>query len=637
MEARSKMKIFFLILLLIHTAASLVFLASPVRQSIWLIGLLGAFVWIVTQKTKEKLADEKVLGILIWFWWAIPLLALIARFFRFICAPIWPIGDECITAQAGFQLSHHWNWNFFRSDGESPPLLDWIVGIFFKLSNHIEWGLWFPSFVISCLTLAVVWQVGRRFFSRSQAFFLCFFWAVSFWPVFCQGLALQETLLPLWEWILFWVWLSYDEAPVSKRLGPAVFLGFWTGLGYWTYVPWPVVAVALFVGIFFGWLKKRWNIASLMGFFAGFAVALIPFALAVAQHGYGTHIGILASTDGTLALPRWLSSLDYFNSLFWGHWSAIGAYVPADMGLLNPIEAAFFWVGMWTLGNRKDKNFSLWIVMALVLFMAPGFLSRNLQILRMISVMPILLGVTALGASRVFQSFSLSKTRAQFLTVILTASLLLSGWQTARAFQQLEAPADLSQAQAKLSTWMSGARGPGLVFTEFNTAKEEAQNFQTMVYGFNAVQNSNLNPGQANWAAFWITPDQSSFLLREFKLLQVMPMSQDDSAQKDKYLLAVMPLGPGDMEKLRDYIQADQWFQKMTWESNDVSTTQSYQDALKDWKNPDLVFQKDAFLQWRYWERLANFYESFDGQNHEDMRLQALRQSQQVLSRLDRN
>lgn len=626
---------FFLILLLVHAAASLVFLGPLVRQNLWLAGLLGAFVWMVTRKSEEKLADEKALGLSLWLWWVIPLLALIARFFRFICAPIWPIGDECITAQAGFQLSHHWNWNFFRSDGESPPLLDWIVGVFFKLSNHIEWGLWFPSFVISCLTLVVVWQVGSRFFSRSQAFFLCFFWAVSFWPVFCQGLALQETLLPLWEWVLFFIWLSYDEAPMSKRWGLAVFLGFWTGLGYWTYVPWPVVAVGLFVGIFFGWLKKRWNMAALAGFCGGFAVALIPFVLAVAQHGYGTHIGVLASTDGTLALPRWLSSLDYFNSLFWGHWSAIGAYVPADTGLLNPIEASFFWVGIWTLGSRKDKAFSLWIALAFVLFMAPGFLSRNLQVLRMISVMPILLGVAALGAARMLQSFSLLKTRTQFLTAVLAASLLLSGWQTARAFQQVEAPAELSQAQAKLCAWMSGARGPGLVFTEFNTAKEEAQNFQTMVYGFNGVQNPKLDQVQPNWAAFWVTPEQTNFLLSQFKLLQVMPTSQNDLTQKEKYLLAVMPLGPGDMEKLRDYIQADQWFQKMTWESNDVSTTQSYQEALRAWQKPDLAFQRDAFLQWRYWERLANFYESFDSKDHEDMKQQALRQSQQALSRLN--
>jgi 4-amino-4-deoxy-L-arabinose transferase-like glycosyltransferase len=631
------MKIFFLILLLAHAAASLVFLSPLVRQFIWLTGLLGAFVWMAAQKTKEKLADEKTLGISIWFWRAIPLLALIARFFRFISAPVWPIGDECITAQAGFQLSHVWNWDFFRSDGESPPLLDWIVGAFFKVSNHIEWGLWFPSFVISCLTLVVVWQVGRRFFSRSQAFFLCFFWAISFWPVFCQGLALQETLLPLWEWILFWVWLSYGEAPASKRLGLAVFLGFWTGLGYWTYVPWPVVALALFVGIFYGWLQKRWNLTSLAGFCLGFAVALIPFALAVAQHGYGTHIGVLASTDGTLPLPRWLSSLDYFNSLFWGHWSAIGAYVPADMGLLNPVEAAFFWAGVWTLWNRKDKAFGLWIAMAFVLFMAPGFLSRNLQVLRMISVMPILLGVAALGASRMLQSFSSWKNRAQFLAAVLMVSLLFSGWQTARAFQQVEAPEDLNREQAKLSTWMSGARGPGLVFTEFNTAKEEAQNFQTMVYGFNAVQNPKLDPGQANWAAFWVTPDQSGYLLKQFKTLQVMPMKQDDSMKNDKYLLAIMPLGPGDAAKLQDYIQADQWFQKMTWESNDVSTTRSYQDALKDWLKPDLFFQKNNYLQWRYWERLAHFYETFDSQNHEDLKQQALRESQQALNRLNQN
>jgi len=496
------MKIFFLVLLLVHAAASLVFLAPVVRQVFWLAGLLAAFVWVGNQREKEKLADEKVLGISIWFWWAIPLLALIARFFRFISAPVWPIGDECITAQAGFQLSHHWNWNFFRSDGESPPLLDWIVGFFFKCFNPIELGLWFPSFLISCLTLWVVWQVGRRFFSRSQTFFLCFFWAVSFWPVFCQGLALQETLLPLWEWILFWLWLSYDKALVSKRWGLAVLLGFWTGLGYWTYVPWPVVVAALLAGIFFGWLQKRWNVASLGGFCGGFAVALIPFVLAVAQHGYGTHIGVLASTDGTLPLPRWLSSLDYFNSLFWGHWSAIGAYVPADMGLLNPIEAAFFWVGVWTLVGRKDKAFSLWIGMALVLFMAPGFLSRNLQVLRMISVMPILLGVAALGASRMLQSFPVSKTRAQFLTAVLIVSFLFSGWQTARAFQQVEEPAALMKAQAKLCAWMSQQRGPGLVFTEFNTAKEEAQNFQTMVYGLNAVQNPKLDPAQATWAAF---------------------------------------------------------------------------------------------------------------------------------------
>jgi len=98
-----------------------------------------------------------------------------------------------------------------------------------------------------------------------------------------------------------------------------------------------------------------------------------------------------------------------------------------------------------------------------------------------------------------------------------------------------------------------------------------------------------------------------------------------------------MPLAPGDEAQLQDYIQADQWFQKMTWESNDVSTAQSYQDALKNWLRPDVVFQKDDFLKWRYWERLANFYEVFDGKDHEDLRQQTLRESQQTLSRLSEN
>jgi hypothetical protein len=385
--------------------------------------------------------------------------------------------------------------------------------------------------------------------------------------------------------------------------------------------------------VFYSWHKGRWNNKAVAGLFLGFGITLIPFLMAVSRHGYGTHIRVLASTDGNLSIPRLLVSLDYINSLFWGHWSALSAYVPTDSGLLNPIEAAFFWIGIWALLIQNSSKFNRWIGLSFFLFLAPGLLSRNLQILRIIPIMPLVLSITALGAVMFFRTFSKWKTGIVFLAIFFLSSIAFNGGKTAVAFQRIESNSAPERFAANYLSNMNKEKGPGIIFTEFNVSKDDAQNLQTMVYSFNAVQNPKLDLSRVRWAAFWVTRDQQTILGQNFRLLHWW-YPPNFSEGQNSYALGWMNVTPNEIATLHGYIQADQWFQKVTWESNDVSTAQTYQEALRDWLDPDLVFKTDPYLQSRYWERLADFYGIFDGDNHNDLQLAALRNSKEALSTL---
>ncbi len=561
-----------------------------------------------------------------WVWILLIAVGFFFRSLRLWAFPQWPITDEANTFQAALELSKHWNWEFFKSEGQSAPLLDWATGILFKSSDHVFFALIFPPFLVSCLTLLMFFWTARHFLPRDLAFVSTALFSFSYWPLYLQGYALQAICLPFWEIGVFFLLMKGLEARESKLLWIFT-LGAWIGLGYWTYSSWPVVAMAAFSIFLTAGNRRERNGRAFFLLACGCITTGFYFLIAVARNGgYGTHFMGYSAFSGWLSEKQiLLSDLDYVNCIFWGQLSE-GSYVPIQGGFLNPLLSAFFWIGILEIYGRKTvPPFCRWAGPILVLFLLPGLLSQNLQCLRVIQVVPLVLGLSALGACR-FLSVLPMKGRSALLSFLLLGSLT---WDATRLKTTWETWANqTSQIRMVYGVLekIAGDRGPGIILTQFKVQNHSEENLEAAVFPFNSVDNQRWDIHRAHWASLLLHPDEISFLQVDFPGTQwwkppVLGTGDDDLE------IGFIPIVAREGPRLENWVKANQWFQKGDFEFTGVSNPRSYQEALQYWLHPPSFMAKDRFLQTCYWERLAEFYYYRDFENHYSLQVDALKQA----------
>lgn len=561
-----------------------------------------------------------------WAWALLIAVSFLLRSFRFWAFPRWPLTDETNTFQAALELSKHWTWDFFKSEGQSPPLLDWATGALFKISDHVFFALLFPPFLVSCLTFLMIFWTARRFLPGTLAFIATAFFALSYWPLYSQGFALQAVCLPLWEiGVLFLLARGLEE----RELRPLwIFaLGAWTGLGYWTYSSWPVVAIAAFSILLMAGNQRGWRGRASFLFIMGCITTGFYFLIAITQNGgYGTHfLGYSAFSGWFSEKQILLSDLDYVNCLFWGQWSE-GSYFPVQGGFLNPLISAFFWIGIWEIfGWKTLPPFSRWAGPLLVLFLLPGLLSQNLQCLRVIQAIPLVLGLSALGACRFLAAFPM-RGRPALLGLLLLASL---SWDATRLKATLE-PLAAQNAQIRVVYGVlekiARDRGPGMILTQFKVQNHPEENLEAAVYPFNSVDNRRWDIHRAGWAALLLHPDEVPFLQGDFPETQWWKppvVGTGDESLEIGFIPIVAREGP----RFEKWVEANQWFQKGDLEFTNVSNSQSYQEAIQYWLRPPPFMAGDRFLQTCYWERLSEFYYHRGFEIHYDLQVDALKRA----------
>jgi len=621
--------LFFSLLFLTHFLASLSLFPTMARQSLWVGGIMAAFLLMVKQ-TKGQTAprsiwqrDEKYVYPH-WVWYFIIIAGLFLRSLRFWAFPKWPLFDEASSIQFALELNRHWDWRFFYTDGQIPPLLIWATGILLKVSQNYFFSLEFPNFFVSCLTLLAVFGVSRRFLSETLSFLSTAFLALGYWPIYLQGLTIQAICLPLWEMGVIFLLAETVKKGWANCSGLWIFiLGAWFGLGYWTYTSWPVVTItALFIALISA--KKSSGGYRILPLGAGlFATSLYFVIEAIQNGGYGTHLIGYSAFHGYVPVKEvLLSAVDYINFIFWGYWS-VGIYAPGQGGFLNPLIGAFFWIGLWEIvGWKTVPWFSRWAVPLLIFFLLPGILSQNLQSFRIIQVMPLVLGLSALGGCRFLTSIS-APGRPILLILLLLSSLV---WDTSRLTETwiklTNTTAQFRTVYAALKK-MAQKQGPGLCFTQFKVQNQSIEDLAAAVYPFNAAENPGLDIHQTRWAALLLHPDEVIFLRKDFPgaqwLIPPIMISGDD--RLDIGLIQIVPKEDARLEK---WVAADQWLQKADWESLNVSNAHSYQEALQYWLNPPPFLKEDRFLQTCYWERLVEFYYWHGYENHYNLQVNAL-------------
>ena len=552
-----------------------------------------------------------------------------ARFYRLTSLNAWPGLDEGLIGMFAIGLSEKWDWRFFYTFGQAPPLMIWSVACLFKLGAPPFLCLWLPPALASGATVAVGYSAARRFFSRSFSLICAGLLAFGYWPLILGRTCHQGLWIPLWACGCLYFLGRFLQAPpgISQRR-ESLLLGFVTGLGSFTFTPWPAMALAVSGTVLARLLPRRTrDPGSLLCFLSALAVSLAPFLLAVGKEGYGPHIQAMSAASGWFTLEHQaLTAFSYVASLFWGSPETDSAYTAAFGGMLNPLWGAAFLTGVLSLVRNRSHGLVGWVALAFFLGLLPGFLSMNVEMFRVAVAFPFLFFTTASGVAQLLSQAPPERRKALFFLLLLCGAALDGG----RILKEKSIPAMPENRQTsplvdihayQILKQVEGQAGPGLVFTEFTETPFDETLFDA-VYGFNAAENPR-RAGPARWAGVFINPHFQPCLASRFPGAVWYNLGRDSSENPER-MVGIIPLDGQNREILRRWTEAHHYFRQLSRAINSISEDQSYAEAERQFQAKPAFLAEDPFLEACYWERRAEFFYNYNYRAHYGDQLQAL-------------
>lgn len=364
------------------------------------------------------------------FLWLFPALASIfLRFYKLSTLVPWPLQDEAVHGYLAQSLLGKAEPQFFYTSSQFPPFYIWGMGFFFKFFEPSLMSLWLFPAILSTLALVFSFVAARLFFSKSFSFIFFLLSALSFWPLVIGRFSHAGILVLFWENLTLmlagFLWNSRDSI---RRLTFLILSGFMTGLGFYTFTSWTVVAISLtlLVLIVQGGSQDRKPRFFLPFLLPALLICIPYFILVFLNHSWGKYVLSILNFPHSAGSfkSQFLTSFSYLSGLGWG--PAVGSfYSPNWGGFLNPILGACFFLGLsWASKNRKSK-FVQWGIFSFLLFLLPGLLTGNVEYFRIIQILPFLMLVVAIGWASLFGPMTAGKMRTGIFAAMLSLSLCL--------------------------------------------------------------------------------------------------------------------------------------------------------------------------------------------------------------------
>jgi hypothetical protein len=238
----------------------------------------------------------------------------------------------------------------------------------------------------------------------------------------------------------------------------------------------------------------------------------------------------------------------------------------------------------------------------------------NLEALRIIPVMPLLILMAALGLFSFLSPLPAAK-RLPLLAVILLVSGSMDFSQLAAPFQDPIAHPGLfgrngrsyQRAEAYRELFQeSRDKGPGLILTDFDPDCPNDTTLSLMTYPFNAALNPDLDPSAAQWAALFINVNYKPFLERRFPGCRWDWLGQALAIKDGGYMLGLIPLTAETRPVIAQWLQVHDLFHEnnLLWYSQ---TRVVWDDVFQSLQKAEPLVQKDPFLFTVYWEKTAAY------------------------------
>ena len=599
-------------------------LSLPPKLWILVFGILFPFS-LVLLEGKGKPADRKPGPFPSpppWLWASLALAAVGLRFYRLSTLSSWPLVDEGFYGYFATLQEEKWDWQWVHGFAQLPVLYTWGLFLCFKFLGNSPFALWFFPAICSVLCVPAAWWAGRKIFGSSLGWVAGLWMALSFWPLYMGRFGTQNILMVLWEFLALGALARCLDAPKGDPgFGRLLLLAAVTGIGFYIYLGWPVVALAVVLALFFnpaGPWAQRFK-AALVVLACGFLVAL-PLGLAALgdYRGYFYHLWA-AGSPGSWNTPLHLP-LAYVQGLFWGCDTAVFSYGPLWGGLLNPLLGALVFFGLASLLKDFRKPLHLFLLGSLLLFFLPAALTDNFEMMRLAPLLPVLAAIGVKGIAYLLGGFR-PPARPVLLGFLFLTSLVLDLRHLFIVYPPTRAgnPSTLGayktpefeQAYSLLKA-ASSAQGPGLILLNFMPDPYD-QTLFTFVYGFNAAANSRFDPSSASWAAVLANIHEQPYLKKLFPGGRWTWLSEGMGRPDGGLILEITPVTPGNRGTLMKWLAADGSLGEVTRLVMElgVDPDQSAMFAALDQAYPRV--KGDRLLESRYW-RIYALHQAAAGQ-----------------------
>ena len=585
------------------------------KAEFFLAGLLGFF-YYAWKRLKEAVPSsttsfekEGWTPFPAWLLVVLGFSAAALRFFKLTSFRPWPSGDEALQGFFAIDLLQKWNWRFFYTSGQHPPLLIWLLSGLFHFCRNPFFNLWFIPAFFSILVVPLGYLACRKFLPVRFSVLYALLLAFSFWPLYLGRFCVQAVLVPAFEAALFLAMGIFLRAKRDGlRKGTALGLGLLAGLGTWTYTSW--WAVVLFSILFwFRGVPRKLRTKPMTGLFlSGLVSGSLPWFIAAWKENFGGYLLGVSMGGGYFHwMDQFSNSLSYVTALFCGSLRESVSYGPVLGGMLNPLLTACFFLGVLELLRLRATPVAKAIGAAGFLFLLPGLLSADhVEMLRIIQVMPVVLAVAALGLSGLTASLS-GPWKKPVAASLLTLSLIFDGTRLFSAQPPAGVQDENYWAFQKLEP-VAQKQGPGLVFTDFILLDHD-HTLSVASYPFNALANPTLDPRQAHWAAVVTNIHYASFLEKRFRGSQwypITPYATEDGGA----VVGIIPITDRNQVSLLDWAQVDGYFHRLAVESeNMMNNPAQYREAVGRLPLGYPLLKGDPFLESVYGEWVAQYHD----------------------------
>lgn len=536
-------------------------------------------------------------------WLVFLLSSLVLRIYKLGCSDWWPGGDESLNALEAVALFNHWRWIPFVNISQIPSTLSYLCYLVLKTTHAPLLGTQIPPAVISILTLWAGYHAARIYFSRLIAFILIALMAFHYWLLTISNVFLPGITLPLWEFGVLYFLGRFLKSGPSKRKYWACGLGLFLGLGPYTFFPWPVLFLLIFVTMsWILWKDFKNNIGAAFIFILFFILSLLPFLYSIRTEKYGGYLMDNSLMNGFDWMKQVRLIGSYGSGLFFGG-LAEGTWRPFGGGFLNVILSSCFFVGLVELYKFRREPVSRFLGGAAVLFLLPGILSRDIEFHRILLVLPILLIFTVIGLQALILSLNPGKRIPVLIAFILLSSCIdvsRSGIINLHSQNEQKAYFDFLNLTSK-------EQGPGFVFSDMVTNPPE-YSLTYCSYFFNAALNPKLPDVSIQWAALFTERQYVPFLSARFPQSRWLNLPIGQTGISSRYSLGFFSLNPKLVPLFNSWKDFYAFNQEINLQIIDIPSRQNRRKILTRLIEFYPSLPPDPFLQSLFFEKLLFNY-----------------------------
>ncbi len=545
-------------------------------------------------------------------WLLAGFLALAERFYHLTSLSLWPTRDDGYYAFSPMEFNQGGDFPFFYGIGEILPPFRFLLALCFKVLGTSLFSLWFFPALVSLATVGLGWWVLRPRTSRTFSFIFVFLLAAGFWPLCLGRFCNIWVLLFFWEILSLGLLTAFFQSGSGQINGRAIGLGLCAGAGFYVSPNhWSFMALAL-TFIILKWTtgnpKRKWKHFFL--YLASASAAGLLFAVEGVVHSYGRHVQEVWPGVGSFFSLANLSKTGlYLSGLFWGFASGDYNYGPAGGGFLNPLIGAFFFTGLACF-LRRGRLFELkWVGAIFFILMLPGFLTRDLEMQRVVLVMPLLF--LAAGAGMICCLSGIPKRlRVAVLLGVLVLSAGIDFYRLAGPLSRALNPdwefhpsnqSEESFKAFRVLKQKAGREGPGLLFLDYVSVPMD-QSLSLAAFPFDAVRNPELKGTKANWMAFLTNVNYRPFLEKRFPEAEWVVLGSRLLPWDGELMLGILPVNSRNQTAADLWLKAQPVFHGMTvgiFSQPEGRSRKGILDkALMDYS----LVRDDPFLESAFWE-----------------------------------